>query len=83
VTDTSLGQVKRFMEHPMKVQVGIQHLNTRLLKGQVHAIEIRGFYMSPMEQHILPRAQICEDLFINWSEYGKSHPFKELSLVEF
>jgi hypothetical protein len=79
VTDTSPGQVQRFMEHPMKAQTVLQQLNTSLVKYRAHAVEIRGFYMAPMEQHRFPWAQTCEELFISWSEYEKIHPFKELS----
>jgi hypothetical protein len=49
VTNTSPGQVQIFMEHPMKAQVVLQQLNTILVKYRVHAIEIKGFYVSSME----------------------------------
>jgi hypothetical protein len=76
VTDTTPRQVKIFMEHSMKAQTVLQQLNTSIVNYRAHAMEIRGFYMTPMEHHRFPWAQTCEDLFISWSEYEESHPFK-------
>jgi hypothetical protein len=60
----------------------LQQMNSSLVKYLVHAVDIREVYAAPMEQHRFPRAQTCEDLFINWSEYEKSHPFQEASQVD-
>jgi hypothetical protein len=76
MTDTVPGQVQRFMEHPIRARTVLQQLNTSLVKYQMHAMDIRGIHVAPMEQHRFPWAQTCEELFISWSEYEKSHPFK-------
>jgi hypothetical protein len=76
VTDTTPGHVQQFMEHTMSARVVLQQLSTGMVKYQAHAVEIREFYALPMEQHIFPYAQTCEELFISWSEYEKSHLFK-------
>jgi hypothetical protein len=41
-----------------------------------HAVEIREIHSALMEQHRFPYANTCEDLFIKWSEYERSHPLK-------
>jgi hypothetical protein len=79
VTDTVPGQVQQFMEHPIKARAMLQQLSASLVKYQVHVIEIREIYAAPMEQHRFPYANTCEELFISWSEYEKSHPFKVIS----
>jgi hypothetical protein len=76
VTDTTPGQVRQFMEHPIKARAMLQQLSASLVKYQAHAVEIREIYAAPMEQHRFPYANTCEELFIQWSEYEKSHPFK-------
>jgi hypothetical protein len=37
------------------------------------------YLRGPMEQHRFPYSNTCEELFIQWSEYKKSHPFKMIS----
>jgi hypothetical protein len=64
------------MEHLIRVRTVLQQLNTNLVKYRVHAVEVRGIYVAPMEQHRFPWAQTHEELFISWSEYEKSHPFE-------
>jgi hypothetical protein len=59
----------------------LQLLNSSLVKYPAHAVDIRGAYASPMEQHRFPWAQTCENLFISWFEYERSHPFQEASQV--
>jgi hypothetical protein len=76
VAHTVLGQVRWFMEHPIKAQAMLQQLKASLVKYQAHALEIREIYEAPMEQHRFPYANTCEELFIKWSEYEKSHPLK-------
>jgi hypothetical protein len=44
-------------------------------KVPVHAMDIRGIHVAPMEQHRFPWAQTCEELFISWSEYERKSPF--------
>jgi hypothetical protein len=82
ITDARLGKVKKFTEHPIGAQTMMQQLNTSLVKYRAHAVDIRGVYAAPMEQYRFPWAQTCEDLFINWSEYERSHPFQEISWVD-
>jgi hypothetical protein len=60
----------------------LQQLNFSLEKYWVHARNIRGIYAAPMEQHKFSWANTCEELFISWSEYERSHPFQEISLLD-
>ena len=60
----------------------LQQLNSSLVKYRAHAVDIRRIYVAPMEQHRFTWAQTCEELFINWSKYERSHPFQEISRVE-
>jgi hypothetical protein len=76
VTDTTLGQVRQFMEHPIKARAMLQQLSASIVKYQAHAVEIREIHLAPMEQHIFLYANTCEDLFIKWSKYEKIHPLK-------
>jgi hypothetical protein len=82
VADARPGQVQQFTEHPIRAKTMLQQLNSTLVKYRAHATDIRGIYAAPMEQHRFPWAQTCEELFINWSEYERSHPFKEISRVD-
>jgi hypothetical protein len=70
------GQVQQFMEHPTKDRTMLQQLSTRIVKYQARVVEIREIIWSLMEQHRFLYAKTCEDLFIKWSEYKKSHPLK-------
>jgi hypothetical protein len=79
VKDTLPCQVRQFMEHPIKARTMLQQLSASLVKYWTHAIEIREIYMALMEQHRFPYTNTCEELFIKWSEYEKSHPFKVIS----
>jgi hypothetical protein len=54
----------------------LQQLSASLVKYQAHAIEIRDIYTSLMEKHRFPYANTCEEMFIKWVEYEKSHPLK-------
>jgi hypothetical protein len=60
----------------------LQLLNSSLVKYRAHAVDIRGAYVAPMEQHRFPWAQTCENMFIRWSEYERSQPFQEASQVD-
>jgi hypothetical protein len=81
MTDVRLGEVKRFAEPLIRARTMLHQLNSSLVKYQAHAVDIRGIYANPMEQHRFPWAQTCEDLFISWTEYERSHPFQEISQV--
>jgi hypothetical protein len=82
MTDARPGQVQRFAEPPIRARTMLQQLNSSLVKYRVHAVDIRGIYAALMEQHRFPWAQTCEELFISWTEYEKSHPFQEISRVD-
>jgi hypothetical protein len=82
ITDARPGQVQQFAEHPIRARTMLQQLNFSLEKYRAHAVDIRGIYAAPMEQHRFPWANTCEELFISWSEYERSHPFQEISRVD-
>jgi hypothetical protein len=76
VIDMAPGQVLQFMEHPVKSRAMLQHLSARIVKYRAQEIEIREIRSAPMEQHRFMYANTCEDIFIKWLEYEKSHPLK-------
>ena len=82
MTNARPGQVQRFTEPPIRAQTMLQELNSSLLKYWVHAMDMRGIFSAPMEKYRFPWAQTCEELFINCTEYEKSHPFQEISRVD-
>ena len=55
-----IGQVQQLVQPSIRARTMLQQLNSSLLKFQVHAVDIRGIYADPMEQHIFPWAQTCE-----------------------
>ena len=57
VIDVMPGQVKQFVGHPIRARAMLQQLNSSLVKYQMHAVDIRGVYVAPMEQHRFPWAQ--------------------------
>jgi hypothetical protein len=77
IADARPGQVQQFTEHPIKSRTMLQQLNSSLVKYRVNEVDIRGIYVAPMEKHRFPWAQNCEELFVSWTEYEKSHPFQE------
>jgi hypothetical protein len=76
VTDMAPGQVRQFMENPIKARTMLQQLSASIVKYWAHVVEIRNIHSTPMEKHRFPYANTCEDMFIKWSEYEKSHPLK-------
>ena len=78
IADVKPEQVQQFRKYPIRAWTMLQLLNASLVKYRMHAVDIRGVYAAPMEQHRFPWAQSCEDLFISWSEYEESHPFQEI-----
>jgi hypothetical protein len=76
VTDMVPVQVQQLTEHPIKAQALLQQLSASLVKYRAHVIEIKEIYAAPMEQHRFPYSNTCEDIFIQWLEYEKSHPLK-------
>jgi hypothetical protein len=76
VEDVALGQVQQFMEHLIKDRAMLQQLSAKIVKYWTQVVEIREILLAPMEQHIFSYANTCEDIFVKWSEYEKSHPLK-------
>jgi hypothetical protein len=70
------GQVQQFMEHPIKARTVLQQLSAKIVKYHALAVEIKEILSTPMDQHRFPYANMCEDFFVQWSEYEKSHPLK-------
>jgi hypothetical protein len=70
------GQVQQFTEHPIKAQTVLQQLSAKIVKYRAHAVEIKEILSAPMDQHRFLYANTCEDIFVQWSEYEKSHPLK-------
>jgi hypothetical protein len=70
------GEVQQFMEHLIKAHTVIQQLSAKVVKYQAQAMEIKDILSVLMDQHRFPYANTCEELFVKWSEYEKSHPLK-------
>jgi hypothetical protein len=68
------GQVKKFMEHPIKAHTVLQRLSAKMIRYREWEIEIKETLSAPMDQHRFLYANTCEDLFVKWSEYEKNHP---------
>jgi hypothetical protein len=68
------GQIKFFMEHLIKDHVVIQRLSEKIVKYIEWVVEVKEIISTLMDQHRFPYANTCEDLFVNYSEYEKSHP---------
>jgi len=69
-------QVQQFMEHPIKAHTVLQQLSVKVVKYWAHAVEIKEILLASMDQHKFPYANTCEELFVKWSNYEKSHPLK-------
>jgi hypothetical protein len=76
VTNTMPGQVRQFMENLVKAQAMLQQSSANIFMYRAHAVETREIHSAPMEQIRFSYANKCEDIFIKWSEYEKSHPLK-------
>jgi hypothetical protein len=76
VKDTTPGQVRQFMEHPIKPLAMLQQLSTGIVRYRAHAVDIRDINLALVEQHRFLYANTCDEFFIKWSEYKKSHPLK-------
>jgi hypothetical protein len=70
-------QIQQFMEHSIKARVVLQRLSAKIIKDKEQAVEVKEILSTPMDQHRCSYANTCEDLFIKWSEYEKSHPLQE------
>jgi hypothetical protein len=70
----TLGHVQNFMEHMIKARAVLQCLSAKMIRYREHEIEIKETLSSLMDQHRFPYANTCEDIFVKWSAYEKSHP---------
>jgi hypothetical protein len=70
------GQVQEFMEHPIKSQAVLQWLSVKIIKYRAWAVEVKEILSTLMDQHRFMYANTCEELFIKWSKYEKSHPLQ-------
>jgi hypothetical protein len=70
------GQVQQFMEHLIKARAVLQWLSVKIIKYRARAVEVKEILSAPMDQHRFPYANTCEELFVKWSEYEKSHPLQ-------
>jgi len=68
------GQVKKFVEHPIKALVVLQRLSVNLIMYREQIVEIKEVFSAPMDQHRFPYANTCEDIFFKWAEYERNHP---------
>jgi hypothetical protein len=76
ISSMTSGQVKKFMEHPIKSLAVLQCLSVKIIKYKEQAVEIKEVFSAPMDQHRFPYENTCEDLFIKWSEYEKNNPLQ-------
>jgi hypothetical protein len=76
MVDARPGKVRQFAKNLIRALTMLQQLNFSLVKYQAHAVDIKGIYAVPMEQHIFPWAQTCENLFFSWSEYENGYSFQ-------
>jgi hypothetical protein len=70
------GQVKKFMEPPIKALIVLQRLSVRLIKYKEHATEMKEVLSTPMDQHRFPYENTCEYLFCKWSKYERNNPLQ-------
>jgi len=63
ISSMTLGQVKEFVEHPIKTLAVLQCLSVKLIRYRERAMEIKEVFSTPMDQHRFPYANTCEDLF--------------------
>jgi hypothetical protein len=76
VASMAPGQVQQFMEHPIKARAILQQLSVKIVKYRARAVEVKEILSAPMDQHRFSYANTCEELFVKWSEYEKSHPLQ-------
>ena len=72
----ALDQVQQYMDYPIKDRAVLQHLSVKIVKYWEQAVEVKEILSAQMDQHIFPYANTCEELFVKWSEYDKSHPLQ-------
>jgi hypothetical protein len=72
----ALGQVQQFMEHLIKAQAVLQWLSIKIIKYRERIVEVKEIISAPMDQHRFIYANTCDELFVKWLEYEKSHPLQ-------
>ena len=68
------GQIQKFMEHPIKARAVLYWLSIKIVKYKEQEVEVKEILSTPMDQHRFLYENTCEDLFVKWLEYEKSHP---------
>jgi len=76
ISSMTPGQVKKFMEHPIKSLAFLQCLSVKLIRYKEREIEIKEVFSTLMDQHRFPYENTCEYIFIKWLEYEKNHPLQ-------
>jgi hypothetical protein len=61
VSSIILGQLKKFMEPPIKYLAILQCVNVKLIKCKEQTIEIKEVLSAPMDKHMFPYASTCKD----------------------
>jgi hypothetical protein len=67
------GQVQQFMEHPIKARNNITIVKCEDIQVSGMGSRSKGGPFGPMDQHRFLYANTCDELFVKWSEYEKSH----------
>jgi hypothetical protein len=70
------GQVKKCMEPRIKSLVVLQSLSVKLINYKERVIEMKEVLSTPMDQHMFPYENTCEDLFCRWPEYKRNNPIQ-------
>jgi hypothetical protein len=70
------GQVKSFMELPIKSLTILQRLSVKIIRYKERAIEMKKVLFALMDQHRFPYANTCEYLFCRWSKYERNNPLQ-------
>jgi hypothetical protein len=71
-----LGQVKKFMDPPIKYLVILQRFSVKLIKYKERTIEMKEVLSTPMDKHRFPYANTCKDIFFKWSKYERNNPLQ-------
>jgi len=62
------------MENPIKSLAVLKRLSVKIIKYKERAVEVKEILSAPMDQDRFPYAKTCEERFVKWSKYEKSHP---------
>jgi hypothetical protein len=64
------------MEHMIKDRAVLQWLSVKMIKYGARKVEVKEILSAPMDQHRFLYANTCEELFVKWLDYEKSHPLQ-------